>query len=183
MSTEREPLSELEKLKSQAESYSSAASYWEETAQNIGSEQGSAYLNYREVEAPKRIGRIRLAARVRELITTDTITYFREQVATINQQIERKSAIAGVQADLLEIRRLHVAGFATPEMVEDAEKEYEALVVSVFTSTPPEITPQAPIEGPVETPVVPTPEKEKLVQIELYLDEQRVVTDGREKKN
>lgn len=195
MVEERESLPEIEQLKAQAESFSSAASFWLETTGSLGTEQGPAWLNYREVSGTERIGRIRIAARLREKVTTEVIPYYREKAREISEQIERRSAVVRVREDLLEIRRLAEVGYATPEMVEDAEKEYERLTVAYFTGTlAQEVTPQAPVEpeqppvvpveppaGPVETP--PGAEEEKLPLILVNLARKEInVENGKLKR-
>ncbi len=72
--------------------------------------------------------------------------YFQEQAQKINHRIERSEAIKGVKEGLLEIRRLHDAGHVTDEMLADAEQEYEAFAVSIFSEiiTRPKVTPTEP---------------------------------------
>ena len=191
MAIEKESLPELETLKAQAKSLTSAASYWVETTGILGSEQGPAW--YREASGTERIGRIRLAARLREMITTEVIPYYREKAEEKREQIENRSTLVRAREDLLDIRRLAEAGFATHEMLEDAEKEYEALTVAFFTGTTSvEITPQVsetpeqpeapeqppvtPVEVTPEIPVeiVPTPEAPGT---EIFIDPRRVKED------
>src|SRR3989344_5517545 len=175
MNQERESLSEIQTLRDQAESLSSAASFWEETSRTLGTQQGPTYLNYAQSSGLERLGRIKVAARLREVIGTTTIPYYRDKVSEISQQIEqleRKSSILKAQEELLEIRRLSTEGFATPEMLDDAEREYEALTVSFFSLTSPqEIEPMVPApEQPPFTPVEVTPEipVEPVAPMELF---------------
>lgn len=178
MSTERESLSELEKLKEKAQFVFTRISDVEALSGDLGTEQGPEMLDYIQVSGLAKVRRIRIVGEWRDIIATKVTPYFQHQKEEVEQQIERYTVVSQTQAELATIRELFDQGRITQAEFDEAQKELAELTLQFPQVT---VKPEQSPAGPEETPLEPevTPEQEKLAQVELHLDEQKAIIDGR----